>query len=206
MPTFTPFDIQTHIIPLAAFAFSMAGSPGPNNVMLTASGTNYGFTRTIPHMLGIFLGLMLMFVSVAAGLGVIFEQWPIMYDVLKIAGSAFLLYMAWRIATASGGISEAKTNSKPLNVLEGLLFQFINPKAWLMTISAVSTFSIIGPNYWTSVLVICLVFAAVLTNTLPLWTTCGVLIRRWLSTPKALKRFNWAMGAMTAGAVVMILN
>jgi len=184
----------------------MAGSPGPNNIMLTASGTNYGLMRTIPHMFGIILGMLIMQGSLAAGLGVVFEQFPILHDILRFSGAAFLLYIAWRIATASGGIKDNNSNDRPMNILEATAFQFMNPKAWLINISAITTFSVAGPNYWLSTLLIGSAFVSVMIFTLPLWTTCGIIIRRWLSTPLALKRFNWGMGALTAGSVAMILN
>ncbi len=203
MPTYLFSDPNTDIASLLIFALSMAGSPGPNNVMLTASGTNFGFTRTIPHMAGVLAGMIIMLLSVAAGLGVLFEVWPFLHDILRITGSMFLLYMAWRIANAAPP-QDGPSTARPMNSVEALFFQFVNPKAWLIAISAISTFTVSGPQFWTSTLLICAAFMVVMVQTLPLWTSCGVLIRRWLSSPSALRGFNRVMGILTAASVAMI--
>ncbi len=199
-------DSCNHLLPLALFALTMAGSPGPNNLMLTASGANFGFRRSIPHILGIILGMASMLLGLAAGLNVLFEEFPIIHQGLKVVGALFLFYLAWRIATAQGRLNQESADGRPLTLLEAMLFQFVNPKAWLINISALATFSTAGPEYWHSALWIVLVFTLVMLNTLPFWTSFGVFVGRLLSTPRALKRFNLGMGILTAASVVLILN
>jgi len=199
-------DWNNHLLPLILFAITMAGSPGPNNLMLTASGTNFGFRRSIPHILGIITGMAAMLLALAAGLGVLFETWPIIHEVLRITGALFLFYLAWRMATTVGKLHNEAGTGRPLSMIEAALFQFVNPKAWIINISALATFSVTGPDYWDSAFWITLVFTLVMLNTLPFWTSFGVVIGRLLSTSLALTRFNQGMGAVTAASVVMILN
>ncbi|MCI1230156.1 MAG: LysE family translocator, partial [Kerstersia gyiorum] len=123
---------------LALFMFASSITPGPNNVMLAASGLNFGFRRSIPHMLGISLGMMSMLILVGAGMGSVFLRFPWFYDVLRYAGAAYLLYLAWRIATA-GGMDDADQRGRPMTLLEALLFQWVNPKAWIMVVGAIAT-------------------------------------------------------------------
>ena len=128
------------MLALSAFAFVTSITPGPNNLMLLASGMNYGFARTVPHMLGISVGFGVMCLAVGFGLHELFTRHPVVYEVMKWAGVAYLLYLAWRIATA-GVVSDAKGSArgKPLTLWEAAAFQWINPKAWAMAVSAFST-------------------------------------------------------------------
>ncbi|MEM8977490.1 MAG: LysE family translocator, partial [Pseudomonadota bacterium] len=128
------------IIALAAFALVTSITPGPNNLMLMASGANYGFHRTIPHMLGIGLGFVLMVMLVGLGVIQVFDAYPLAYTLLKIVSMAYLLYLAWKIATSSPP-SEAGETGRPITFLQAALFQWINPKAWAMALTAISVYT-----------------------------------------------------------------
>ena len=194
-----------YLLALALFALSTAGTPGPNNLMLTASGASYGFVKSIPHMTGILVGFAVLLLSVAAGLGSVFQIWPITHTILKITGTTYLFYLAWKIASAGSASDTKNENAKPLTVLQAASFQFVNPKAWIMCITAISTFTKDGEQYAVSAALIIGIYSLVMINTLPIWTLFGKLIALKLKTNKAKLRFNYLMGGLTAASVLMII-
>jgi threonine/homoserine/homoserine lactone efflux protein len=196
-----------YFVSIAVFALVMTGTPGPNNVMLTASGANFGYRRSIPHFLGIALGLNTLIVLSAAGLDVLFRLYPAAHTGLKVAGCSYLLYLSWKIATTKNTNNASVANneeSAPMTLLQAALFQFLNPKAWMMSVAAVGTFTLSGAYYWLSILSICCVFVVVQVQTSSVWIGFGALIRRWLSTPRAQSQFNYVMATLTASCVVFI--
>ncbi|ETX11300.1 lysine transporter LysE [Marinomonas ushuaiensis DSM 15871] len=198
-------------IAFVIFSFVMSGTPGPNNIMLLASGAQFGFRRTLPHMLGIGIGMAVLISSALLGLGALFSLYPPLYLVLKWVGGAYLVWLAWKIASAPvsqkmNNASEESEESKPMAWWQAALFQFVNPKAWMMAISAVSTFTIEGDLYLQSGLWILLVFACVNFPTISLWAWLGVSIRRWLTDAKRQRVFNLIMGTATALTLMMIVR
>ncbi|MET4161131.1 threonine/homoserine/homoserine lactone efflux protein [Marinobacterium sp. MBR-111] len=191
--------------PAMLFAFSMSVTPGPNNMMLTASGANFGFRRTVPHIMGITLGCMGLMAAVAMGLGAMFERWPAMQLALKVVGSVYLLWLAWRIATAPAPEVDCAAERRPLRLWQAAAFQFANPKAWIMSISGVASFTLAGDAFVASALVLIAVMALVNIPAISLWAGFGVALGRLLSTPRHWQRFNAVMGLLTAACVVMIL-
>jgi threonine/homoserine/homoserine lactone efflux protein len=181
---------------LFTFAFVTSITPGPNNMMLFASGVNFGFRRTIPHMLGIGSGFFTLLLGVGFGLGAFLETLPLLHTVLKIAGGAYLLYIAWHIA-ASRDIGEAAAGARPMTFLEAAAFQWVNPKAWVMALGAMAAYP--DPqNYAFTVVIIAAVFAIVNIPSVSCWAGFGSLLRNWLSVPPRLKWFNITMGALLA--------
>lgn len=190
---------------VAVFAAVMTGTPGPNNVMLTASGANFGYRQSIPHFVGIGIGLVTLIILSAAGLGVVFQTYPVIQQGLKILGCSYLLYLAWKIATAQPMvITEPEKQSRPMSWHAAALFQFLNPKAWVMSITAVGSFTYSGEQYWLSVVVIAVTFMCVQMPCSSVWVSFGSFIRRWLSSPTSWRRFNWIMGGLTAACVGFI--
>src|ERR1700730_2043234 len=118
-------------LPFVTYTFVMSITPGPNNVMLTASGANFGFRRTVPHILGIGLGFVVQLLAVCAGLSALFARWPALQSALGWVGAAYLLYLGWQML--GRGDAEARDNRRPVTFLEAAMFQFLNPKAWVMT-------------------------------------------------------------------------
>jgi threonine/homoserine/homoserine lactone efflux protein len=182
------------LLSLIVFSFVTSFTPGPNNLMLLASGVNFGFSRTIPHMLGIGLGFMLMIVLVGLGLGSMFEALPWLHDAIKYAGFAYMLYLAWRIAT-SGQIGDGKANPQPMTFLAAAAFQWVNPKAWAMAVTALAAYTI-ADAFVASVAVVALVFGLVNLPTVSVWALFGVWLRRFLSDPKIVRLFNWTCAAL----------
>ncbi|WP_223519332.1 LysE family translocator [Pseudomonas sp. GL-B-19] len=188
----------------ALFALVTSITPGPNNTMLLASGVNFGFNRTIPHMLGITCGFFVLVVAVGFGLGAVFKTYPLLYTVLRYVGAAYLLYLAWKIAH-SGPVSESeKGDSKPISYLGAAAFQWVNPKAWIMAIGAISTYTPMQ-GYFTNVLVIAAVFALINLPSVSVWAGCGTLLRNVLKDRRWLRVFNWGMAALLVASLYPLL-
>jgi threonine/homoserine/homoserine lactone efflux protein len=187
------------------FAFVTSITPGPNNLMLLASGVNYGFRATIPHMLGISCGFLLMLLAVGFGLGEVFARHPVIYSMMKWAGTFYLLYLAWHIANA--GIvddSAARTRQRgPLSLPGAALFQWVNPKAWVM---AVSAFSIYVPpaSGWLIITTMSVFFAAVNLPCVSCWALFGSRLRRWLGDSRRAQLFNLAMAVLLVASLLPI--
>lgn len=182
---------------LLLFAVATSVTPGPNNLMLMASGANYGFRRTIPHMLGISLGHLFMVVVLGLGLAQVFTTWPVAHTVLKVLSVAYMLYLAWRIATAAPP-GEAAATGRPFTFLEAAAFQWVNPKAWAMALTAISVYA--PAQTVAAVLMVGAAFAAVNLPSVSVWTALGTQVRRWLTTAGRLRRFNLGM------AVLLVLS
>ncbi|MBY5404288.1 LysE family translocator [Rhizobium sp. WSM1274] len=183
---------------LVLFAFTTSITPGPNNMMLFASGVNFGFRRTIPHMFGIGVGFFSLLIGVGFGLGALLHTVPVVYTALKFAGGAYLVWIAWKIAT-SRSLSEGSTGVEPMSFVAAAAFQWVNPKAWVMAVTAMATYT--NPQlYLASVLIVGLAFAAVNVPSVSTWAGFGSALREWLSDPVRLKWFNISM------AVLLVLS
>ena len=192
------------LLGFALFALVTSITPGPNNTMLLASGVNFGFNRTIPHMLGITCGFFVLVVAVGFGLGAVFQTYPILYTVLRYVGAAYLLYLAWKIAH-SGPVSEReKGESKPISYLGAAAFQWVNPKAWIMAIGAISTYTPMQ-GYFTNVIVIAAVFALINLPSVSVWAGCGTLLRNVLKDRRWLRLFNWGMALLLVASLYPLL-
>ncbi|SDP30358.1 Threonine/homoserine/homoserine lactone efflux protein [Pseudomonas arsenicoxydans] len=195
------FDL---LLGFALFALVTSITPGPNNTMLLASGVNFGFNRTIPHMLGITCGFFVLVVAVGFGLGAVFQTYPMLYTVLRYVGAAYLLYLAWKIAH-SGPVSESeKGESKPISYLDAAAFQWVNPKAWIMAIGAISTYTPMQ-GYFTNVIVIAAVFALINLPSVSVWAGCGTLLRNVLKDRRWLRLFNWGMALLLVASLYPLL-
>ena len=139
---------MTHdlFLALLGFAFVTSVTPGPNNMMLLASGVNFGFRRTVPHMLGISVGHSLMVFLVGMGLAGVFRTWPPALTLLKVASVGYMLWLAWKIAR-SGAPGEGQTKARPMSFLQAAAFQWVNPKAWAMALGAVAAY-VTQPSVW----------------------------------------------------------
>lgn len=182
------------LLPMVMFIFVSSITPGPNNVMLTASGANFGYQRSVPHMLGITVGAALMLLLVGAGLGTLFAQVPQLYTVLQWVGAVYLVWLAYKIAT-SGRAQTAQARPKPFNFVQAAAFQWVNPKAWLMSVGVVAAYT--SPNnYWASLLLGVGTMLLVNYPCISVWTLFGTVIGRWLQSPRALQLFNWGMAGL----------
>jgi threonine/homoserine/homoserine lactone efflux protein len=190
---------------LMAFAFVSSITPGPNNLMLMASGTNFGFVRTIPHMLGVSIGFTLMIVLVGAGLAKVFEIYPLAHTILKYASCAYLVWLAWKIATAAPpGAKGAEARSEPMTFIQAALFQWVNPKAWTMALTAVSAYTLPADPI-VSLLVVAAVFGAINLPLVGSWTLLGMQLRRLLNDPVRLRVFNVTMALILVATLYPIV-
>ncbi|UWP95783.1 LysE family translocator [Aliiroseovarius crassostreae] len=191
-----------------AFAFVSSITPGPNNLMLMSSGANFGFHRTIPHMLGIGIGFTVMIVLVGAGLMQVFDAVPVSYTVLKGLSVAYLLWLAWKIAHAGApgkgaGQGAGQAGATPMTFLQAAAFQWVNPKAWAMALTAISAYA--PDRTLQAVLVVALIFGAVNLPSVSVWTLLGQQIRRVLTNPARLTAFNVTMAALLVASLYPVL-
>jgi threonine/homoserine/homoserine lactone efflux protein len=185
------------LLALIVFAFVTSITPGPNNFMLLASGVNFGFRRTIPHMLGIGGGFLSLLLGVGFGLGALLTAYPSLHLALKLAGGAYLLYLAWRIAMSRSLSEKDGKAARPMTFLEAAAFQWVNPKAWVMAVTAMAVYSDPAAPF-LSVLVVALAFALVNLPSVSTWAGFGMALRGFLADPVRLKWFNIAMGVALA--------
>lgn len=177
---------------LAIFALVSSITPGPNNLMLMTSGINFGMRRTFPHMLGVTFGFTLMIALIGLGVMKVIEEVPGSYLLITIASGLYLLYMAWKIATTDTSPAEsggATAKSKPFTFIQAALFQWVNPKAWTMALTAISAYAPKSQG-WVGVIVVAGVFGVINLPSTGAWAIMGAKMRRFLSDPVRLKTFN----------------
>ncbi|GLQ07342.1 LysE family translocator [Sneathiella chinensis] len=191
------------LVPLLSYSFIGSITPGPNNIMLAASGVNFGFRQTVPHFLGVYFGFLLMLTIACLGLGQIFHHVPILQPIMKYAGSAYLLYLAYRIAT-SEQVGKAAVG-KPLTFFEAALFQYINPKAWIMASTIPAAFTLNEGVSLSDTTFLVGGHALVSLPSILAWVLIGTQLRRLLSTPRSRLLFNMGMATLLVGTVAMIL-
>ena len=181
------------LLAFVLFAFATAGTPGPNNMLLLASGANFGLRRTAPQILGISVGLAVMVLAMGLGLGGLFKAFPVLHDVLKWVGGAYMLWLAWKIGTATG-ISDKAAGAKPMTFLQAAAFQWVNPKAWAMALTAATTYTPEGSTI--GVFLVAGTFMLVGAPCSTAWTGFGQGMRRFLDRPPVLRAFNLTMAAL----------
>ena len=190
-------------LPYATYSFVMAITPGPNNVMLTASGANFGFRRTVPHIFGISTGCAIQLIAVCAGLGALFTRWPVLQAALQWAGAAYLLWLGWKLLR-SGEVAEAQA-PEPITFLHAAAFQFINPKAWIMSLSAVALFLPGGMNVVPASTYLIVMMVIINIPCITTWALFGTALRGLLKRRPARLAFNVSMAvALAATGVIMV--
>lgn len=199
---------MTYDLLLALIAFALVSSitPGPNNLMLMASGANFGFRRSIPHMLGIGLGFSFMVAMVGIGLTQVFNNLPMSYLILKILSVVYLLYLAYKIATASPPAEQsgsATQTAKPFTFIQAVLFQWVNPKAWTMAVTATSVYA--PSQSLQAIAVVTGVFGLINLPCVSVWAVLGLQLKRFLTSPKRLKVFNYSMATLLVMSLYPIL-
>jgi threonine/homoserine/homoserine lactone efflux protein len=166
-------------------------TPGPNNTMLLASGVNFGFRRTVPHILGISAGVVVLMLCVGLGLGEAFRHIPLLYTVLEAASVAYLLYLAWKIGT-SGELKVKRGEHRPMRFHEAIAFQWINPKAWMMVLTAATTIRL-SADFNANTVIMAGLFYVIGLPCICVWAAFGTGVRRFLSNPRRMRAFNIAM-------------
>lgn len=189
------------LLALAGFAFVTSVTPGPNNMMLLASGANFGIRRTVPHMLGISLGFGVMVMILGLGVDRLITSTPALAEVMKWLSLAYMVWLAWKIATAGQPKSAGTDAARPLTFLQAAAFQWVNPKAWAMGLGALSAYAAgVG-----GALIVALVFALVNLPAVSVWAVLGQQMRSLLSTPARLRLFNVTMAVLLIATMLPVV-
>ena len=190
------------LLALITFAFVSSATPGPNNLMLIASGANYGFRRTLPHMFGISLGHAFMVTMVGIVLLDMFERFPVLNIVLKLLCVAYMLWLAWKIATALPPESKQVTG-KPFTFLQAAAFQWVNPKAWSMALGAITLYA--PGREFSAVLWVAGTYVLCALVSTTSWAAAGQQLRRLLTNRTRLRAFNWTMAAALIASMIPVI-
>lgn len=190
------------LLALTGFAFATTWTPGPNNMMLAASGATFGWRPTVPHAMGVALGFPLMVFLIALGLGEVFQRSQALRTGLAWGGFAVMLYLAWRIATA--GAAKAGARTRPLRFHEAAAFQWVNPKAWVMAVGVSATYAR-GENPVSDAAIIAVAFVLAGLTSSQTWTAFGAGIGRMLGTGARLRAFNITMGLLLAACALWLV-
>jgi threonine/homoserine/homoserine lactone efflux protein len=190
-------------LPLTLFAFVSSITPGPNNIMLTSSGIRFGFMRTLPHMLGITVGFGTLLALCALGIGKLVLAAPSIHVLLKILGSGYLLYLAWQLRRMAFK-QDDKNSDKPMSFFGAALFQFANPKAWVMAVTSASAFLPLIQPTWLAIAVLSLIVAAVNFPCISIWAGTGAVLRRYLEEPRWQRVFCVVMVILTAYSALAV--
>jgi threonine/homoserine/homoserine lactone efflux protein len=190
------------LAPLILFAAAMCFSPGPNVVMVVATGANFGFRRALPHILGIASGFGVMVIAVGLGLSGLLRAAPGLHAAIQVAGALYLLYLAWRIATA-GAVTRAAAAAKPITFFEAALFQLVNPKGWATIVGALATYTVMGDSVMRQTLLIAGILSVTCLLSVAVWAAFGAAIARVL-TPARARLFNLAMAGLLVLSLVSV--
>ena len=192
--------MHPEILSIALFWFVTAYTPGPNNVVASYSGFNFGIIKTIPHILGVTLGFTSLVVFLSIGLINIFKLFPIIQIIIKYLGTIFLIYLAYKIASATASDDTKKEN--PVRFIETFLFQYLNPKGVMVAIIVVSTYVELGENYVnyaTQVVLLAFLFSS---TSITLWTFIGKFLRKFATNDNFIKYFNYAMSGLLLLSII----
>jgi threonine/homoserine/homoserine lactone efflux protein len=196
---------QDLILSLIAFAFVTAMTPGPNNTMLLTSGVNFGFNRTRPHVLGVTIGFTIMILAVGLGIGRIFTAFPPLYSGLRIVSVVYLMWLAWRIATAGTSNPVVTDEARPMTFFEAALFQWVNPKGWMLSWSVAANY--VSPeNLWADLMALSAIFLVVSLISTTSWEFFGTSLRPLLQDPKSVRIFNVAMAVALVASLWPIVR
>ena len=194
--------MHPEILSIALFWFVAAFTPGPNNVVASYSGFNFGITKTIPLILGVTLGFTSLIFFLTIGLINVFKLFPILQDILKYLGTLFLTYLAYKISFSKSSKEEEKKN--PVTFFDTYFFQFLNPKGVLFGIIIVSTYLELGENYLSYAIQIVLLAFIFSSTSITLWTLIGKFLRKFATNDKFIKYFNYAMSLLLLLSIVTI--
>ena len=188
-----------------AFATVTSITPGPNNMMLLASGVNHGFKKTLPHIAGISIGLMVLLLAAGLGLGALLLQWPQLYLGLKVVGVSYMVWLAWKLWHAEAPSERAPATAGLMGFWGAAAFQWVNPKAWMIAIGAVAGFT--APDGGLSAMLgLALVCALVNAPCVGLWALAGAKLSRWLAEPTRRRAFNAVMALSLLASIWPMLG
>jgi threonine/homoserine/homoserine lactone efflux protein len=191
------------ILALVLFAFASSISPGPNNLMLMSSGANFGFRKTLPHMMGVGLGFTLMVALVGMGVMQVFDLYPASYMILKWCSIVYLVYLSYKVATSAPPENKRANKAKPFSFIQAVLFQWVNPKAWTIALTSIGIYA--PDRDVKSVIIVALVFGAVNLPSISVWVVLGQKLQKILSSVKRLRIFNGIMAFLLLASLYPVL-
>ena len=202
----TPFIIMTYSLLSGLMLFCLVSSvtPGPNNLMLLASGANFGIQRTVPHAAGVVFGFTFMIIVIGFGAIQVFQSFPIAQSLLTSTSIIYLIYLAYKIGSATPKIGNSARSGTPITFLQAAAFQWVNPKAWAMALAAITIYTPQPPTNY-NVIVVALIFGAINLPSISCWLILGVQMRRFLTTNERLRVFNWTMASLLIVSLYPIL-
>jgi threonine/homoserine/homoserine lactone efflux protein len=195
------FDL---FLALFVFGFIAAFTPGPNNTMLLATGINFGVRRAWPHIMGVCIGFPLMIACIGFGLGRIFELYPWIYVVLKYAGAAYMIWLAWKIATSKPSVDDGIAAGEPVTFVQACAFQWVNPKAWIMGVTALSAYTV-ATQYTVGVMAVVGTFVFMGFTSALTWVLFGAGLKHILSDARYYRYINWGLAAALVASLVPML-
>jgi threonine/homoserine/homoserine lactone efflux protein len=188
------------------FAVAMSASPGPNNALIATAAANFGLRRSLPQLAGVALGFPAMMLLLAVGLAEPLRHSATAQEVLRWAGGAWLLWLAWKIAAAEPDAATPERRGRPMTLLESALFQWVNPKAWIIAGGSLATYTGTRLGVLPDALVLAAIFVLAAVLSLLGWAVIGLGAARLLTAPARLRRFNQAMGVLLALSVLPMLR
>ena len=200
-------DIHVELwVPMAVFAFVTSVTPGPNNMMLLASGVNFGLRATLPHMMGISCGHFIMLIAVGSGLGELFIRVPALYPVMQVLGMVYMVYLAWGIvrSRAPSAQDEANQGANPLRFWGAAAFQWVNPKAWVMTLGFFSNY-LPQESGVVDVASAALLFSLINFPSIAVWAVMGARVGHYLQVDLYRRIFNWTMAVLLVASMATSL-
>lgn len=192
------------LLSLLLFSVIAAFTPGPNNIMIMSSGLNHGVRASLPHLFGICFGFPSMILAVGFGLGFLFERFPLLHEAVQVIGILYLFYLAWLIANSAPSELQGE-KSPPLSFIQAALFQWINPKAWIMGTSALAAYTTVGANMTVQILTVVGVFTFMAFPSAGVWLVFGSSLRRLLADPVHQRCFNVFMALLLVGSIVPVV-
>lgn len=192
------------LIPLIIFCFSTLITPGPNNLMIMLSGVKFGIKPSLPHYFGIMFGFAFMVFLVGIGLGEVFTRLPILHEIIKYIGAVYMLYLAGKTILSDPHLANVKGKSQPLTFMQAVLFQWVNPKAWVMSIGAIATYTSMSGNVFGQVVVIAIMYLVIGIPCIGTWLVGGAALSRYLHNPKHMRIFNYVMGGLLAFSIILM--
>ena len=191
------------LLPLLLFCISTSITPGPNNFMLMVSATNFGIRRSLPHFMGICLGFPVMVLIIGLGLASVFSAYPLLYNVIKYVGMVYMMYLTYKIITSVTN-TNINGSTQPISFIQAVLFQWVNPKAWIMAVAAVSTYTTKADNLFYQVLLISFIFLVTLFPSSGIWLLGGSIIQKLVKNQRQLRIFNLVMGAALLASITFM--
>lgn len=194
-----------YLLAVVLFAISSSVTPGPNNIMVMTSGVNFGVKKSLPLLSGVCVGFTIMLLLVGLGFSTLFDLFPQLHFIIKCVGTLYLLYLAFLIARSAGSVT-SNQQSKPFSFMKGLLFQWVNAKAWVVATGAIAAFTAVGESFYSQNIMIAATFFVVSFPCVGVWLSFGAILKNVLNNPKSRQWFNFSMAGLLVLSVVPVIR